>query len=68
MMQQGDEEYITVQEAAELLGVKRRTVERYAEEGRLTRYRRGVRRQVFFNRKQVETLLEIRPEDELSHQ
>lgn len=36
-----NEEYITRTEAAELLGLSVRQVERYIEQGKLTKYKRG---------------------------
>jgi excisionase family DNA binding protein len=60
-------EYLTPEEACAILGVSRRTLERYANAGRIRKYRRGIRN-VFFRRSEVERLRdelsEIRPEDE----
>ncbi len=67
MASQGSEEYMTPEEAGALLGISRRTLERYANAGRIRKYRRGIRN-VFFKRSEVERLKDelsqIRPEDE----
>jgi excisionase family DNA binding protein len=57
------EGYLTPQEACDYLGVSRRTLERYAETGRITKYRRGIKREVFFKRAELDRLLEIRPDE-----
>lgn len=66
MTQQDEDEYLTPEEAASILGVSRRTVDRYATTGKLRRYRKRFR--VMFLRTEVEALREemseIRPEDE----
>lgn len=62
-----ENEFMTPEEACALLGISRRTLERYANAGRIKRYRRGMRN-VFFRRSEVERfkeeLTEIRPEDD----
>jgi len=67
MTSQSNEEYLTPEEACALLGISRRTLERYADAGRIRKYRRGIRN-VFFKRSEVErlrdNLSQIRPEDE----
>ncbi len=61
---QSDEDgYLTPQEACEYLGVSRRTLERYVETGRITKYRRGIKRAVFFKRVELDRLLEIHPDE-----
>lgn len=57
------EEYLTPAQACELLGVSRRTLERYAEHKKITKYRRGIRKNTFFKRKDVELLLDIHPDE-----
>lgn len=47
-------EYVTRQEAADLLGVNVRTVDRYADQGRLKRYLRVTR--IVYKREEVEAL------------
>jgi excisionase family DNA binding protein len=54
------EEYLSTEEACAILGVSRRTLERYAESGRIKKYRRGLR-SVIYKRVEVERL-----RDELS--
>lgn len=54
MTQHEGDEYLSPEEASSMLGVSRRTIERYVKEGRIQRYRRGVR--VLFKRSDVERL------------
>ena|SRR5689334_11780084 len=54
---------LTPHEACEYLGVSRSTLERYAETGRITKYRRGIKREVLFKRSELDRLLEIRPDE-----
>lgn len=54
-------EYLTATEAATLLGVKITTLYAYASRGRLLSYRRGIKRERFYRRDEVEALLELRP-------
>jgi excisionase family DNA binding protein len=49
-----DEEFLTIEEASARLGIARRTLERYTQNGRITRYRRGIR--VYYKREDVERL------------
>ncbi len=67
MASPNSEEYLTPEEAGALLGISRRTLERYANAGRIRKYRRGIRN-VLFKRSEVEQLKDelsqIRPEDE----
>jgi excisionase family DNA binding protein len=67
MTSQDYNEYLTPEEACAILGVSRRTLERYADSGRIRKYRRGIRN-IFFKRSEVEklrsNLTEIRPEDD----
>lgn len=51
-----DPEYLTRQEAADLLRVDVQTIDRYAKGGRLTRYRVG--RRTLFRSVQVRALVE----------
>lgn len=64
MTKQEGQEYLTPDEACKHLGVSRRTLERYVEDKRITKYRRGITRQVFFKRSELDALLEIRPSEE----
>lgn len=54
MTQHKGEEYLSPEEASSALGVSRRTLERYAKDGRIQRYRRGMR--VLFKREDVDQL------------
>ena len=54
-------EYLTASEAAEMLGVKVPTLYAYASRGRVRSYRRGIRRERFYRRDEIEALLHIRP-------
>lgn len=51
------ENWLTVETAADLLGVSIATVRHYARTGRLTRYTRTPRNRVFFDRHEVEAML-----------
>ncbi|GAC1468041.1 MAG: hypothetical protein PVS3B3_30800 [Ktedonobacteraceae bacterium] len=55
MVKYEDEEYLTADEACSILGVTRRTLERYVSTGRIEKYRRGIRN-VVFKRVDVENL------------
>lgn len=55
MVQYEGEEYLTPAEAASLLGVTRRTLDRYADDKRIRKYRRGFRA-IVFKRSDVEQL------------
>jgi excisionase family DNA binding protein len=54
-------EYLTANEAAALLGVKRETLYSYASRGRLRSYRRGIRRERLYRRSDIEALLRLQP-------
>lgn len=54
-------EYLSAAEAAELLGVKITTLYAYASRGRIRSYRRGIRRERFYRRSELEALLRLRP-------
>jgi citrate synthase len=60
-----NEEYLSADEACELLGVKPATLYAYVSRGRLRSYRRGIKRQRYYRRAEVEALLRLRPSDEL---
>jgi citrate synthase len=57
------EEYVTVDEAARLLGVKRETLYAYVSRGRLRSYRQGIKRQRLYRRAEVEALLRLEPSE-----
>jgi excisionase family DNA binding protein len=67
MTKQGDDDFITSQEACERLNVSSRTIERYARDGLLKKYRRRIGREVFYKRSEVEDLLRIRPEEDIEN-
>lgn len=54
MVQHDDEEYLTPEEASAILGVSRRTLERFVKNKTITRYHKGFR--VLFKRSDVEAL------------
>ena len=55
------EEYLTVDEAARLLGVKRATLYAYVSRGVLQSYRQGIKRQRLYRRSEIESLLRLAP-------
>ena len=57
------EEYLTVDEAARLLGVKRATLYAYVSRGVLRSYRQGIKRQRLYRRSEIESLLRLAPSD-----
>jgi len=63
-----DEEYITSEEACNLLNVSSRTLERYVKDGLLQKHRRRIGREVFYKRSEVEDLLRIRPVEDIGDQ
>lgn len=59
-------EYLTAQEAARLLGVKLSTLYAYASRGRIQSYRRGIRRERYYRRSEIEALLRMQPAERLT--
>ena len=57
----GGEEYLTVDEAAERLGVKPATLYAYVSRGVLRSYREGRRRQRLYRRADVDGLRRLQP-------
>jgi citrate synthase len=55
------EEYLTVDEAARLLGVKRATLYAYVSRGVLRSYRQGIKRQRLYRRSEIAGLLRLAP-------
>ena len=53
------EEYLTVEEAAALLGVKRETLYAYVSRGILKSYKQGMKRQRLYRRAEVEALVRL---------
>jgi excisionase family DNA binding protein len=58
------EEYMTVEEAARRLGVKRATLYAYVSRGLLKSYRQGIKRRRLYRRTEVEALLRLAPSGE----
>lgn len=55
------EEYLTVEEAAGLLGVKRETLYAYVSRGILRSYRQGMKRQRLYRRADIDALTRVAP-------
>ena len=55
------EEYLTVDEAAELMGVKPATLYAYVSRGILRSYRQGMKRQRLYRRAEIEELTRVAP-------
>jgi citrate synthase len=55
------EEYLTGDEAATLLGVKRETLYAYVSRGLLRSYRQGIKRQRLYRRAEIEALVRLAP-------
>jgi citrate synthase len=55
------EEFLTVKEAARLLGVKPETLYAYVSRGVLQSYRQGIKRQRLYRRAEIEALLRVAP-------
>ena len=53
------EQYLTGEEAASLLGIKRETLYAYVSRGYLNSYRQGIKRQRLYRRAEVEDLLRL---------
>jgi excisionase family DNA binding protein len=55
------EEYLTVDEAAALMGVKPATLYAYVSRGILRSYRQGIKRQRLYRRAEIEQLIRMAP-------
>jgi excisionase family DNA binding protein len=55
------EEYLTVEEAAQQLGVKPATLYAYVSRGVLRSYRQGIRRQRLYRRAEIDALVRLQP-------
>ena len=55
------EEYLTVDEAAGLMGVKPATLYAYVSRGILRSYRQGIKRQRLYRRAEIEQLIRMAP-------
>lgn len=62
-----DVEYLEVDEAAALLGVKKATIYAYVSRGVLGSFRQGVGRKRLYRRAAVDALREAHPSDEPVH-
>ncbi|MBK9712072.1 MAG: helix-turn-helix domain-containing protein [Kouleothrix sp.] len=60
-------DYMDVDEAASLLGVKKATLYAYVSRGTLQSFRQGVGRKRLYQRKDVEALLMVRRDEESIH-
>ncbi|MCW5851175.1 MAG: helix-turn-helix domain-containing protein [Anaerolineae bacterium] len=56
-----DSDFLTVDEACDLLGVKKATLYSYVSRGLVKSYKQGIRRQRLYNRAELEALLTVRP-------
>ena len=61
MVMLNGEEYLTVKEAARLLGVKPATLYAYVSRRVLRSYRQGMKRQRLYRRAEIEALLRVAP-------
>ena len=55
------DEFLTVEEAATLLGIKPATLYAYVSRGVIRSYRQGIKRQRLYRRAEVEALLRVAP-------
>jgi citrate synthase len=55
------DEFLTVEEAATLLGIKPATLYAYVSRGVIRSYRQGIKRQRLYRRVEVEALLRVAP-------
>jgi len=55
------EDYLTVAEASERLGVKPATLYAYVSRGLLRSYRRGIKRQRLYRRAEIDQLMKMGP-------
>jgi citrate synthase len=58
------EEYLEIEEATRLLGVKRATLYAYVSRGLLPSYRRGIKRRRLYRRADLERLVRLAPSAE----
>lgn len=56
---EGDETFLTTQEACTHLGVSRQTINRYVNSGKLHQYKRGVTRTVYYKLSELNQLSEF---------
>lgn len=58
------ETYLNTAEAAAYLGVSRATVDAMVQDGRLRRYKQGIRKANYYKQSDLDKLLEIREDTE----
>lgn len=56
-------DFLTVDQACELLGVKKATLYSYVSRGLVKSYKQGIRRQRLYSRAELEALLTVRPDE-----
>jgi excisionase family DNA binding protein len=61
------DEFLTVEEAATLLGIKPATLYAYVSRGVIRSYRQGIKRQRLYRRAEVEALLRVAPASGPAH-
>ena len=61
MSEPEEREYLTADEAARQLGIKRATLYAYVSRGILASYRQGIKRERLYRRADVERLLRVAP-------
>jgi excisionase family DNA binding protein len=54
--------FLTTAEACQAIGISRDTLNRYVQEGRIKRYKRGVMRNAYYKRSDVDRIIEWRSE------
>jgi len=63
MIRIDEDDYLTAQEASQILGVKPQTLYAYVSRGLLRSYRQGIRRHRLYLRREVEGLIRLTPAD-----
>jgi citrate synthase len=63
MIELEGENYLTGNEASQLLGVKTSTLYAYVSRGLLRSYKQGIKRQRLYKQRELEALLRLRPSD-----
>lgn len=66
MIELNGENYLNGHEASHLLGVKISTLYTYVSRGVLRSYKQGIKRQRLYKQAELESLLQLRPSDELA--
>ena len=63
LVEEQGEAYLTFEETLKYLGITRDTLDRYARAGRLTKYRRGLARRVYFKQSELDPLRRFHAQD-----